>query len=808
LRRFLLTLPAAVLAVLAALLVLLTGSAAAQPTTPVAVYPSPGTSYNQPHQQIAFRGVPATEIGNVSVVGSQSGPHTGHIAADSDGNGGSFLADAPFRNGETVTVTTSLNVIGGSNGSFTFRIEHPSWPIKPMALPVVPNGANAVQRFQSRPDLLPPSVWVSKNSAPASEGDIFVAPQFGPVQNGPMILDSSGRLLWFDPFPISSKQLVTDFRVQNLYGAPVLTWFQGYTNHGTGEGVGVILNQNYQQVATVQAANGLTMDLHEFLVTPQGDAYIMSFSPVSMPSLVHKPLLDCVIQEIDIKTGLMLFEWHALDRIPLSYSNFSTNSQGFVYDPYHGNSVGVDSDGNLIASMRNTSAVYKINRATGQIMWELGGKHPSFRMGSGTSTAFQHDALVQPDGTITIFDDGAGPPTVHKYARGIRVALNTKQMTATLVGNYPHGPQISTNFEGSLQQLSGGNVFLGWGQQPYFSEDNARGQQIFDAHFVEPSGSYRAYRFPWSGQPSTTPALAQGWAAGDAPELYASWNGATNVAAWRVLAGTSANSLTTIGQVRRGGFETAIPAGTEAPYLEAQPLDASGHSLGATGEVTLPRHVVIYGSSAFVPPATGFGGVPVGCFTGAACRLRATVTSGRTVLAATGSERVAAGGTGLVYFHLSSTGGKLLARAKSHRLPVTITVKDSSGVWSSRSVNLVAYSSSGRGPQRGVSPSPGLSLTGTSDFVNSHGIGGLLTACRSAVSPCSVRATLSVGSTVIAHTGNEAVGAGDLGYVLFSLTATGRSLLAHAAGNQLGVTATLTSGKQTATGHLALIGFS
>jgi hypothetical protein len=803
-RRFL-TVPATTLAVLATLL---TGSAAAQPGTPVAVYPSPGTSFNQPHQQIAFRGIPAGEIGAVSVVGSRSGPHTGHIAADSDGNGGSFLPDNPFQSGETVTVTTSLNVIGGRSGSFTFKIEHPSFPITPVKLPQVPNGANALQRFHSRPDLLPPSVWVSKNSAPASEGDIFVAPQFGPVQNGPMILDSSGRLLWFDPFPISRKQLVTDFRVQNLYGAPVLTWFQGYSNHGTGEGEGVIFDQHYHQVATVQAANGLSMDLHEFLLTPQGDAYIMSFSPVNMPSVVHKPLLDGVVQEIDIKTGLVLFEWHALDHVPLSYSDFSTRTPGFVYDPYHANSVGLDSDGNLVVSMRNTSSVYKLNRATGQIMWELGGKHPSFRMGSGVSTAFQHDAIVQPDGTVTIFDDGAGPPIVHKYARGIRVGLDTTRMRASLLGAYAHSPQISTNFEGSTQALSGGDVFLGWGQQPYFSEDNARGAQIFDAHFVEPTASYRAYRFQWNAQPTAAAALAQGWGAGDLPALYASWNGATNVAAWRVFAGRSLGSLVAVGQTKRSGFETTIPADTEAPYLEVQPVDASGNRLAGSNAVTLPRHVVIYGSSAFVPPATGFGGVPVGCFTGAACKLTTTITSGRTVLASTGSERISAGGTGIVYFHLSATAGKALAHAKSHRLPVTVTVKDSSGVWSSRSVNLVAYSSRGRGPQRSVSSSPALSLTGTTDFVNTHGIGGILAACHQPVSPCSVRANLSVGSTVIARTGAENIGAGDLSYVIFSLTSAGRSLLAHASGNQLGVQASLTSGAQTATAHLALIGFS
>ncbi len=207
---------------------------AAQAQPVVTVFPSPGTSFNLPGTQITFRGIPAAQLGSVSVVGSQSGTHTGQIAADSDGNGGSFLPAQPFTPGETVTVTTSQNIIGSHAGSFSFKIENPSKPIGPGPLILVPSTANGVQHFYSRPDLLPPAISVTNRGAPASEGDIFVAPQNGPVQNGPMILDPSGHLLWYDPFPVSEKLIVTDFRVQNLHGQPVLTWFQGSTDHGTG----------------------------------------------------------------------------------------------------------------------------------------------------------------------------------------------------------------------------------------------------------------------------------------------------------------------------------------------------------------------------------------------------------------------------------------------------------------------------------------------------------------------------------------------------------------------------------------------
>jgi len=785
------------------------GSAwAAAAAPPVAVYPSPGTSYNLAGTQITFRGVPAGQIGRLTVVGSQTGAHAGQIEADSDGSGGSFLPDKRFAAGEQVTVTTGLNVIGGQAGRFSFAIERASRPIKPMALPVVPAGASGLQHFRSRPDLLPPSIVVSKDSAPASDGDIFLAPQFGPAQNGPMILDPRGNLVWFQPYAVARNTLITDFRVQQLGSQPVLTWWQGFTNAGVGGGEGVIFDSNYRRLAVVNAGNGLQMDLHEFLITPQGQAYVIAASPVSLPSVPHKPVFDSVVQEIDIKTGLVLFEWHALDHVALGASDFTQNSPGYVFDPYHANSVGVDRDGNLIVSMRDTSAVYKLDRSSGRVLWQLGGKGSSFRLGPGTSTAFQHDAVVEPDGTVTIFDDGGGPPTVHTYSRGIRIALNTRQMTATLANQYDHSPQISANFEGSVQELAGGDVFLGWGQQPYFSEANGAGQQIFDAHFTAPTSSYRAYRFPWSAQPPTTPALAIASSPSGGSVLYASWNGATDVAAWRVLAGSATGALTPIGRTAASGFETAIAAGSEAPYLAVQPLGSSGNALATSSTVAAPSHVVIYGSSAFVPPASGLGGLPVGCFTTHPCSMTTTITSGRTVLAHTGSERVPAGGGGIVYFRLSPAARRALARAHGRRLPVQVTLQDGSGARAVTALTLIPFYAGGPAPDRSLSQSPRLQLVGATDFVNSAGTGGILAGCRAAVTTCQVTSSISVGRAVIARTRREYLDAGDLGYLLFSLTPSGRSMLAHAPGNQLAAHVRITDGATAATGQIALIGFS
>jgi outer membrane protein assembly factor BamB len=543
----------------------------------VSVFPVPSSRYGTPGTQITFRGTRPSRIGDVKVVGSRSGQHEGRIVADSDGRGASFVPVKSFVPGETVTVSTDLKVLGVGEGKFHFRVERPAKPISLGKLSLAEAVPGGTQRFRSRPDLIPTSVALEKDSAPRADGDIFVAPQNGPSQDGPMILDPRGRLVWFHPTPVSRQVLTTDFRVSELHGRKVLTWWQGNTNRGSGRGVGVIYNRRYRKVATVHAGNGLEADLHEFLVTNKGHAWVIAASPVSLRGL-SRPVIDSVVQEIDIKTGLVLFEWHSLDHVVLSESyKYTANQPGHIIDPYHLNSISLDHAGNVIVSMRNTSAIYKIDRRTGRIIWRLGGKRSSFKMGPGTTTGFQHTVVVHPDGTLTIFDNGAGPPKVHPYSRGIRISLNTRTMTATLVQTYDHSPTISANFEGGVQKLAGGEAFLGYGQKPYFTQFDAAGQEDFDARFVTANSSYRAYRFKWSGRPKSPPDVAAA-RSGALVTVWASWNGATAVARWRVLAGPKRGALRPLTVVGKRGFETAatIPARS---YVAVQALSAKGRVL-------------------------------------------------------------------------------------------------------------------------------------------------------------------------------------------------------------------------------------
>jgi Arylsulfotransferase (ASST) len=555
----------------------------------VSVFPIPGGHVATPQTQIAFRGVTGGHIGHVVVTGSQTGRHRGRVVKDSDGKGASFLPTKPFAPGEVVRVRTKLHIRGARAGAFHFTIAHPagSIPVQPLDL------ANRVPgdelTFHSRPDLTPPAVEVTRQSAKTAPGDIFITPQQGPTQNGVMILNSDGGLVWFKP--VKPPDIAANLQLQKYHGKPVLTWWQGYSGAGVGAGEDYIYDSSYRQVAVVRAGNGLSADLHEFRITPQGTALITAFYPVILDaSALHgstkQVVLDAVVQEIDIKTGLVLFQWDSLDHVPMSdtYEAMPKSPQS-PFDYFHVNSVQLQAGGDLLISARNTWAAYDINHETGAIVWTLGGKKSSYKLSSQAVFAFQHDVRLHTDAdpVVTLFDDGGGPPRVHAQSRAITVRLDSANKKATLVNQNQHSPTLAAAFEGNVQALADGDQFVGWGQQPYFSEYNSKGQMVFDARFVDSNSSYRAYRFVWTGTPSDAPAVAA-TSAGSTMNVYVSWNGATQVASWRVLAGSSSNSLQAVVTSTKQGFESQIPVAAQ-PYVAVQALDAAGRTLGTSSVV-------------------------------------------------------------------------------------------------------------------------------------------------------------------------------------------------------------------------------
>jgi hypothetical protein len=296
-------------------------------------------------------------------------------------------------------------------------------------------------------------------------------------------------------------------------------------------------------------------------------------------------VLDSVVQEIDVRTGRLLWTWHALGHVPISACEVGKPQAGQPYDYFHINSIQQLPNGNLLISARNTWAVYEISRATGHVLWTLGGKDSNFRMGKGTNFYWQHDAQLHPGGLLTVFDDGATPKE-EDQSRGLEISLNLHSMRASLKRAYTHSPPLLAGAQGNVQLLPNGNVVVGWGTAPAFSEYAPSGKQIWDGQFTPPVYSYRAYRSPWKAQPTTRPAISISAGSGSKVTVYASWNGATDVARWQLLGGKSKNDLAPITTVKVTGFETPIHAKTSDHYFAVRALSGSGRALATSKAIT------------------------------------------------------------------------------------------------------------------------------------------------------------------------------------------------------------------------------
>jgi hypothetical protein len=565
------------------------GTTSAVTLPPETVSPMPGTVDAFPDTQISFLGSPAQDIKDIVVTGSRTGIHHGKLEPYSTGTGGSFLPRKPFEAGEKVTVTANI-VVGTTTAHVgtDFYVADPY--VLPQSAPSKPQTETAtnVQRFHSRPDLVPPAVKVTVPAVDPGLGDVFVAPNSGPGQAGPMIISPTGTLVWFHPTHYPSRAF--DFNMQTYEGTPVLTWWQGRTIELHGQGVDEIYSANYTPVAKVYAGNGLHADLHDFRITPQNTAFITAYAPIhwnlhSVGGPSDGLIDDGVIQEIDIKTGLVMWQWNALAHVPISatYSSIPTESSS-VLDYFHVNSIDPLPDGDLLISSRNTWSSLLLNGVTGAVIWQVGGKHSTFALGPGARFAWQHDVEMVSDSTpgqyvISMFDNEDSPPEASQ-SRGLELELNTQNNTATVARQLeiPGHPVVSDS-QGNLQQLSNGDVFVGWGQVGIESEFSPTGALTFSLALSGSTTSFRGYRYVWNGQPIVAPSVRNGTPSGGKTELYVSWNGATDVASWTVLAGASAKQLAAVGTYPDSGFETAISAPTVGPDVMVEAISTSGQVL-------------------------------------------------------------------------------------------------------------------------------------------------------------------------------------------------------------------------------------
>jgi len=557
----------------------------------VTISPLPGTADASPSTQISFLGGEGTRVLAVHVRGSRSGAHTGVLRAYSTGTGESFLPAHPFLAGERVTVTAT--VAGGSRSwhestSFTVAQEV---AVSQREFPTNPGDAAEIQHYSSAPTLTPSTVHITTPAAPgASPGYLFMAPYQGDGSPGPMIVDQAGNLVWFHGLPAGDS--ATNFQVASYEGKPVLTWWQGrILEVGFGQGEDVIYNTSYQQVANVRAGNGYRADLHEIRLTPEGTAWIDIFQPIRTDlSAVHGQadgvLSDSIVQEIDVKTGLVMWEWHALGHVPIGESHNPVPGQGTTYpwDYVHVNSVDPGPSGDVLLSARSTWTLYDVDIRTGAVRWRLGGSHSSFKQGPGTHFYWQHDAEFQAGGEISVFDNGSDPPK-EKQSRGLLLRPNLATHTVALARQFtnPTSTLLATS-QGNVLSLPGGNWLLGYGGLPNFTEFDSAGEVLLDGTLGRGVQDFRTYLSPWSGQPASSPTLTAA-ASGGTITVSVSWNGATDVSEWRLLAGASPGSLEPVAVAPKAGFQTTLTASSAGRYVAVEALNSAGAVIGTSSTV-------------------------------------------------------------------------------------------------------------------------------------------------------------------------------------------------------------------------------
>ncbi|OJJ49593.1 hypothetical protein ASPZODRAFT_138978 [Penicilliopsis zonata CBS 506.65] len=472
-------------------------------------------------------------------------------------------------------------------------------------------------------DLQAPELNVIKSDPRCEDGHILLTPRgmFYP-EPGPLIFDNAGNLVWME----NKYGMVMDLKVQHYKGRDYLTFWAGEDDGTRGNGQYYMLDSSYEVAHIITAANGLMGDLHEFKLTENGTALmtIYEMTPADLTSVGGPSdgwIYDGVFQEVDLETGEVVFQWRARDHYAVDEAYSPLGDKGreptkaSAWDYFHINSVDKDAEGNYLVSSRYMHTLTCV-KPSGDLCWVLGGKRNMFQDlsedGSATGFSWQHHARWHPDNIVTVFDNGADEDEITTdHSRGLMISLDLDAMTATTlqVFNPPDG--WLSRSQGSVQVMPDtGNVFVGWGRTPAWTEFTADGEVLCDVHFSPRwffrlgwVKSYRTEKAKWVGTPSYPPTfqLEDG---GD--RLYVSWNGATEVAGW-VLQGSGDPhaqdaDFETLDYIPKTGFETCFDLPQTAhPYLRVAAVGFDGKDLGYTNVFeTDPEYSPSSSSSSFL----------------------------------------------------------------------------------------------------------------------------------------------------------------------------------------------------------------
>lgn len=376
-----------------------------------------------------------------------------------------------------------------------------------------------------------------------------------------------------------------------------------YNDETVDKGVGYVLDEQYEPEYAVPVTNDLSaFNMHDFNVLSGGKTALVCAYRSEYMDLgdLGRPDEYGYVQtggfvEMDTATGEVLFEWMSPGHIPIheSVKVHPTNPPAGApgWDFVHVNSIDKNEAGDYLLSGRFTNAIYLISGQDGEIIWRLGGKYSDF-VQDFTFSKQHHARFVESNEThITISflnnaSDEAENEEDTSSALYVQMDMTSSPMTARVVNRYNRPDGSLTRLRGSVQTLPNGNVFVGWSERGYQSEQSSDGKVLMQASFVSTRySSYRSYKYPFRGRPNTPPDLVASVYGTEESDLttvmFVSWNGATDIASWNFYSQIDAGGIPVIvGTTNKTDFETVYVADGYLDWVSAEALDADGNSLG------------------------------------------------------------------------------------------------------------------------------------------------------------------------------------------------------------------------------------
>jgi len=535
------------------------------------------------------------DAGWFSVRGSQSQAHPGTVVLADDAKTLIFKPTQPFALGEIVSV--QINPIKTAAGHLTSSLSF-SFAISGKPAPVIPNtafllpgeGAPSNSNSQPRTSLsstpkyltIPsdfPTITVTAPANGTADGYVFLAPfPLGLGSSYLTILDNAGQ-------PVYWQQMAgpaTDFKKQ----------INNTLTYGM-NGQFYALDNTYKLVDTYQTGNGYTADGHDLQLLPNGHALLMAYDTeiVDLSQVVpggdpNAAVTGLIVQELDTSKNVV-FQWRSWDHFLITDTLISlTTPVNGAYDYVHGNAIELDTDGNWLLSSRHLSEITKISRQDGHIIWRMGGKNNQFTFVNDTATSvngtayyfnFQHDIRRLPNGNITLFDNN---DLSADHSRAVEYQLDEINKVATRVWQYRNTPDTYAFAMGNTQRLGNGNTMIGWGTAGMATEVKPDNSKAFEIALSSPYMDYRAFRMTWHGYPTTLPTLVEQCPTFTTTVLTSSWNGATDIASYKIYSGTDPNNLTFLETTPRTGFETQTTitnTSNKGLYFKMMPVDTQSH---------------------------------------------------------------------------------------------------------------------------------------------------------------------------------------------------------------------------------------